>query len=125
MYSETDTVLTKSDKRFLVALLASEEASVAELKSEFDAWSVKTEEIQEILVGLVKDGTIGVTNLINEKFNDFTQDESLALADNWSEFVTLPYQLFLTDLGYKHWDEDDWGITSRRAKFLIFSNKGN
>ena len=119
------TELSSNDIHFLVALLASEEAPVTELKSEFDAGGVKTETIQEALVCLVSDGTIDVTNLVCGEFKDFSLEEALALIGNWLEFVDSSYQLFLTDPGYKRWEVDDWGITTDRAKFLIFSNKGN
>ena len=98
---------------------------MTELKSKFDAWGVKTEIIQEILVGLIKDGTVGVTDLVDEEFKDFLLEENLVLTGNWIKFVVSPYQLFLTDSGCKRWDVDDWGITTRRAKFLIFLNKEN
>ena len=119
------TELSLNDIHFLVALLASEEAPVTELKSEFDAWGVKAEIIQEVLAGLMNDGTIGISNLIEKEFKDFSLEEGLALIRNWLKFVASPYQLFLTDSGFTRWDVDDWGITSRRAKFLVFSNKGN
>ena len=119
------TELTLNDLHFLVALLASEEAPVAELKSEFDAWGVKAELIQEVLEGLMNDGTIGITNLVEKEFKDFSLEEGLVLTRNWLKFVASPYQLFLTDSGFSRWDVDDWGITIRRAKFLVFSNKGS
>ena len=119
------TELSLNDIHFLVALLASEEAPVTELKSEFDAWGVKAEIIQEVLAGLMNDGTIGITNLVEKEFKDFSLGEGLALTRNWLKFVASSYQLFLTDSGFTRWDEDDWGITTRRAKFLVFSNKGN
>jgi hypothetical protein len=119
------TELSSSDIHFLVALLASEEASASELKSLFDVWGVKPEIVKEIFVSLMKDGTIGVTNYIDEKFIDITLEQSLVLTENWLDFISSPYQIYLTDPGFKRWDIDDWGISTDRAKFLMFSNNGS
>ena len=117
--------LVSADIHFLVALLASEEAQVTELKSDFAQWQVADTQVQDVLAGLVNDGTIGVTILEKEVFNDLDTNESIALIKQWEFFVQSPYQLFLTDNGYQRWDKDDWGITTKRAQHLMFSNQGS
>jgi hypothetical protein len=117
--------LVSADIHFLVALLASEEAQVTELKSDFAQWQVADTQVQDVLAGLVNDGTIGVTILEKEVFNDLDTNESIALIKQWEFFVQSPYQLFLTDNGYQRWDTDDWGITTKRAQHLMFSNQGS
>jgi hypothetical protein len=117
--------LTSNDVHFLVALLASEEAQVSELKSDFEQWNIEKIQVQDVLVELVSDGTVGVTILEKEVFNDLDKNESLNLIKGWEHFIHSSYQLFLTDYGYKRWETDDWGITTKRAKHLMFSNQGS
>lgn len=116
--------LTSNDIHFLVALLASEESAVHELETEFAARGVEQENVQSILRGLIVDGTIGVTKLQGESFHDYKKDECLELIEDWNSFVQTKLQIFLTDEGYHRWDVDDWGITTERARYLIFSNQG-
>ncbi|MBY5991740.1 hypothetical protein [Ferrimonas balearica] len=117
--------LTSNDTHFLVALLASEEAPVLELRSDFHQWAVECGQVQEVLVGLVTDGTIGVTKPEGDEFHDFEKNASLELIRDWDSFVQSPYQLFLTDPGYRRWETDDWGISTERARYLMFSNQGS
>lgn len=116
--------LTSNDIHFLVALHASEESAVHELKTEFAARGVEQENVQSILRGLIVDGTISVTKLQGEIFHDFKKDESLKLIENWNSFIQTKLQIFLTDEGYQRWDVDDWGITTERARYLMFSDQG-
>ena len=116
--------LTPNELQFLVALLASEESAVNELKSEFDAWEVESYRVQCVLKGLISDGTIGVTKYQDEEYHDYKQSESLIMVENWELFVQSKLQLFLTDNGCQRWETDDWGITTERAKYLMFSNRG-
>ncbi|MGJ8663110.1 MAG: hypothetical protein ACSHWU_05630 [Marinicella sp.] len=117
--------LAANELQFLVALLASEESEVNELKTEFDARGVEGERVQVVLSGLISDGTIGVTKYHNEEFHDYEKSKSLSLVENWKDFVLTQLQIFLTDEGYKRWETDDWGITTKRARSLMFSNQGN
>lgn len=117
--------LTLNDTHFLVALLASEEAPVSELCSDFQHWGVASAQVQEVLVDLVTDGTAGITKPEGEEFHDFEKMASLELIRDWDSFVRSPYQLFLTDSGYRRWETDDWGISTERARYLMFSNQGS
>lgn len=117
--------LASNELQFLVALLASEESEVNELKTEFDARGVKGDRVQAVLKGLISDGTIGVTKYQSEEFHDYEKSESLSLIENWEHFVLAQLQIFLTDEGCKRWETDDWGITTKRARSLMFSNSGN
>lgn len=117
--------LASNEIQFLVALLASEESEVNELKTEFDARGVKEERVQAVLKGLISDGTIGITKYQNEEFHDYGKSESLGFVKNWDNFVLASLQIYLTDEGYKRWKTDDWGITTQRARSLMFSNPRN
>ena len=117
--------LDSNDISFLVALLASEESNVNGLKNELEPWGCNQNQVLPILTSLISDGTIGVTKSDNDEFIDFETKKSLNLLNNWQEFIHSEYQLYLTDEGYKRWDTDDWGITTKRAQYLMFSNKGS
>ncbi|MBQ4880291.1 hypothetical protein J8M21_24115 [Pseudoalteromonas luteoviolacea] len=117
--------LASNEIQFLVACLASEESNVNELKTEFDARGVKEKRVQDILKRLISDGTIGITKYHNEEFHDYSKRESLDFVENWNNFVLAPLQIYLTDEGYKRWETDNWGITAKRARSLMFSNLGN
>lgn len=114
--------LTLNEIQFLVALFASEEANVQELEAGMLRRNVQPSLAQNTLKGLIEDGTVGITRLVGEEFHDFEKDDSLTVICNWKEFGQLPLQLFLTDTGYKRWEVDDWGITTSRARQLVFSN---
>jgi len=117
--------LTLNEVHFLIALLASEEAPVQELETDLAQRHVKSDTIQNVLKSLIEDGTVGVTKLVNEAFYDYQKDESLLFICNWKLFIESPFQLFLTDAGYKRWEVDDWGITTIRAQELMFSSGGS
>lgn len=117
--------LTLNEVHFLIALLASEEAPVQELETDLAQRHVKSDTIQNVLKSLIEDGTVGVTKLVNETFYDYQKDESLLFICNWKLFIESPFQLFLTDAGYKRWEVDDWGITTIRAQELMFSSGGS
>ncbi len=117
--------LASNEIQFLVALLASEESEVHELKTELDARYVNSDIVQVVLKGLISDGTIGVTKYQSEEYHDFDRNDSLNLIKDWDHFVKSPFQIFLTDDGYKRWETDDWGITTNRARQLMYANVGN
>jgi len=117
--------LDSSDIYFLVALLASEESNVNGLKTELEPWGCNQAQVLPILTNLISDGTIGITKSENDESIDFETKESLNLLSNWQEFIHSGYQIYLTDEGYKRWNTDDWGITTKQAQYLMFSNKGN
>lgn len=66
-----------------------------------------------------------MTKSQGEAYHDYTKNESLNLIEDWDCFVLAKLQIFLTDEGYQRWETDDWGITTNRARYLIFSNRGN
>ena len=117
--------LTLNEVHFLIALLASEEAPVQELETNLAQRHVKSNTIQNVLKSLIEDGTVGVTKLVNQAFYDYQKEESLLIICNWKLFIESPFQLFLTDAGYKRWEIDDWGITTIRAQELMFSSGGS
>jgi len=108
---------------YLVALLASEEAPVIELKTQFSLSAVCDESIQRVLTELVSDGIVGVMASSIGSTKDMSLDESLCLIEKWQEFIYLSYRLFLTEAGYSRWETGDWGVSEKRAFYLAFSNK--
>ena len=51
--------------------------------------------------------------------------ESLKVVSSWSDLNSRSYVLYMTDKGFELWENDDWGITTPRARHLMFSNSGN
>ena len=119
------TQINSNDLHFLVALLASEESLVSELETDLAQRDCERQNILDVLIGLVSDGTVGITKAVAEDYHDFEQHESLALCTNWSVLVNSKYQLYLTEKGWERWEVDDWGITTERAHKLMFSNEGS
>lgn len=117
--------LASNEIQFLVALLASEESEVHELKTEFDARYVNSEIVQVVLKGLISDGAISVTKYQGEECHDFDRSDSLNLIKDWGHFIKSQFQIFLTDDGYRRWETDGWGITTNRARQLMFANVGS
>ncbi|WP_444926779.1 hypothetical protein ACJJI4_01270 [Microbulbifer sp. TRSA002] len=118
-------IITEQDAFFLVALSASEESSLIELRWEFEKWDHSSIEVTTIIESLIKDGTILLSEREGESFSDYSVNDSLAIAVTWSKSESWNIILFLTEAGDQRWKTDDWGITTKRAKHLMFSNKGS
>ncbi|MDO6420855.1 hypothetical protein [Saccharophagus degradans] len=108
---------------YLVALLASEEAPVIELKTQFSFAAVCDESIQRVLTELVSDGTVGIMASSLNGTKELSIDASLCLIENWQVFIYLSYRLFLTEAGLFRWETDDWGVSEKRASYLVFSSR--
>ena len=117
--------ITEQDAYFLVALSASEESSLIELKREFEKWDHSSIGVAAIIESLIKDGTILLSERQGENFSDYSVNDSLEMAATWSKPESWSTILFLTEAGERRWETDDWGITSKRAKHIMFSRKGS
>ena len=117
--------LSESDINFLVALHASEEAGIQELFTVLQDWKVPYDRTWLKLGEFYNDGLIIFFARIGrpESLVDFTSEET-------SEFLTrrvIPQHWYtpclgLTDKGWTRWQVDDWGVTTKRARFLTFTN---
>jgi len=116
--------ITEQDAYFLVALNASEESSVVELKWDFEKWDIGSIEVAKIIESLISDGTILVSEREGNSYKDYSVLESNAFADSWNKTESMNTIIFLTEAGESRWETDDWGITSERAKYLVFSKQG-
>ncbi len=116
--------ITNEEANFLIALHASEEASVNELFVALLGWGVSTDVVWTKLSCFYNDGLILFFNRQGnpERLDDLTQQESVEfliqrnVPDNWYTPC-----LGFTDLGWSKWEVDDWGITTKRAHFLTFT----
>jgi hypothetical protein len=115
--------ISKNDARFLIALNASEESSINDLRQDISGWDTSNISIVELIKELIDDGTVLFSNRENASFSDCTLEESLFIANEWQQYDSYELFIYLTDSGWLRWDTDDWGISSSRAKELIFSNK--
>jgi hypothetical protein len=117
--------ITEQDAYFLVALNASEESSVVELKWDFEKWDYGSIDVGKIIRSLISDGTILMSEREGDSYKDYSITESCEIAKKWSERESLNTIIFLTEAGESRWKSDDWGITSERAKYLMFSKQGS
>tara|TARA_B100000446_G_scaffold39961_1_gene35605 strand:+ start:7472 stop:7855 length:384 start_codon:yes stop_codon:yes gene_type:complete len=118
--------ISHQDIHFLIALSASEESILQEIVWEFERWECQKEDVLVILNSLVKDGTVLLCKPIaNSDFLDLTKEETLQAISTWDGLFRKDLMLFLTESGEKRWEVDDWGISTKRARHLMFSNSGN
>ena len=116
-------IINAQDVLFLVALNASEESSLVELRQDIERWDFSKVDITNILLSLIEDGTILLSKRIDVSFSDYSRDDSLKIASSWSTDCSNEIVLYLTDSGYKRWEVDDWGISTKRAHYLMFTNQ--
>ncbi len=116
--------LTKHEIQYLIALSASEEAMLIEIIWEFKKWACEQEEVLENLSGLIKDNTILIYKHEGKEVLDLSREQSLNLVSEWIGLERRDHMLYLTDEGEKRWEVDDWGITTKRVRHLMFSNSG-
>lgn len=116
--------LSEQDVYFLVALSAAEESSLIELKWEFEKWDVAPEVVLHVIESLIKRGVILLSERSDVGFSDYSESESIEISKVWKDSKSWETILFLTEQGEKCWEVDDWGITTARAKHLMFSTKG-
>jgi hypothetical protein len=117
--------ISENDARYLLAAYASEESPLIELVWEFEKWDCNTDTVLKLLRQLIEDEVVGVTKPIGDEFYDLKLGESLKVVRSWSDLNSREFILYMTDKGFELWDNDDWGITTSRAKHLMFSNSGN
>ena len=116
--------ITEQDAYFLVALNASEEASIVELKWDFAKWDHASIDVAQVIEALIADGTILFTERDGDIYRDYSVSESYEIAKSWKVNESMNTVLFLTEAGESRWKTDDWGISSERAKHLMFYNQG-
>lgn len=115
--------IDKNDIYFLVALNGSEESSIVELQEDLSRWTYTESDVVEVISSLIQDGVLLFSEYSEDSFQDHIAEESLRLAREWKSVKSNSLILFLTDTGWSRWDEDDWGITTERARYLMFSNQ--
>jgi len=117
--------ISENDTRYLLAAYASEESPLIELIWEFEKWDCEKDTILQLLGNLLEDAIVGVTKLNSDKFVDLDSDDSLKFVRTWEDLNDRNHILYMTEKGFKLWDNDDWGITTDRARHLMLSNSGN
>ncbi len=112
--------MNTNDIRYLIVLLASEEAFVNELAAEAAKRYISESIIQDLLKQLLSEECIGIANLVDEDLVDFDKQKCIEMVGSWAAFIASSYQMFLTDSGFKRFDNDSWGITKERARKILF-----
>lgn len=115
--------ISKQDISYLIAVNASEQSRLNEIVIEFEKWECKQEDCLKILQDLICDGTIELTRPVGDSFEDLGKEKSLSKVKTWNMLKTCEFIMFLTEKGEKRWESDDWGITEKRARHLLFSPK--
>jgi len=117
--------ISQQDIQFLVALMASEESILNEIVWEFEKWDCQKEDVLSIFKDLVQNGTILLYEPVGGDCSDLTKEEALEAIGTWNDLSRKDLFLFLTDSGEKRWEMDDWGISTERARHLMFSSSGS
>jgi hypothetical protein len=115
--------VAESEVRFLLALNASEESALAELKADLLRWNCTGIDVTALLLALIHDGTVLLMERQLDSITHYAAQESVALAAGWATSASRSTCLFLTESGWKRWRTDDWGITTERAQYLMFSQQ--
>ena len=113
--------ITENDALFLIAANASEESEVWELLDDLRRWDCSKINLSVLVAGLIEEGTVGFYSRSTDGFNDISESAAIEISRDL-ERNPRPV-LFLTEEGWKRWDTDDWGITTKRARHLMFSNQ--
>lgn len=116
-------IIIEQEAYFLVALNASEESSLLELRRDFERWDISSIDVTTVLKSLVNDGIILLSEREGNNFNDYSAKESLKIVEAWNTSESWNTILYLTEAGCWRWEVEDWGITTKRAEHLVFSNK--
>jgi hypothetical protein len=117
--------LTLNDVRFLLALNASEESFMVWARRDILEWDLGEIDLSSTLQDMIRAGWILLTERREEGFADYTLQESLDAVAAWEDITSLDVILYFTDAGYENWQVDDFGITTKRAHFLMFSSPGS
>ena len=117
-----DKTLTKNELSFLVTLNASEEASITELLSELEDWTTQPHQLKEVLREFVVAKEIGLSRRTSSGCENLTAVETDELLATFTTVDDPDYFLFLTAAGFSRWEIEDWGITTKRSRFLMFAS---
>lgn len=116
--------LSKQDIQFLLALNASEVSKFNELALELQSWESSPREVLLAVRELINDDTLLFTRCNGSDYSDMTKEQSESLADDWENLTHPDIAVFLTKSGEFRWQANDWGISTERAKHLMFGNGG-
>ena len=117
--------ISEQDISYLIALTASEESKLIEIQWEFEKWDCDKVFVLTLLKKLIVDGTILLSKTVSDKLNDLDKEQSLVVCATWESLQRNDLILFFTKSGNERWETDDWGITTKRAKHLMFSNQNS
>ena len=116
--------ISEQEIYFLTSLNASEEGSLIELRCELAKWDIGTIDVSKIIESLIEQDIILIRERTIEGFSDYSKSESVEISKTWDSCESHETMMFLTEQGENRWETDDWGITTKRVKHLMFSNPG-
>ena len=119
--------LLNNELEYLVSVWASEECGFGELVQESIDRGIALDRVELVLTNFLNLDEIGVASL--QKHCDeqaFSKEHALEIISNlnvnhqWFDPI-----VFLTEKGWKRYENDTWGITVERAREILFAADSN
>ena len=117
----SENTLTKEELSFLLALNASEQASIRDLHAELEDWDFQPHHLEESLRDFVAAKEISLSRQTSSDFRALTTEEADELLDTFTAADDPDYFLSLTEAGVSKWELEDWDITPRRVQSIMFA----
>ena len=115
--------LLDNELEYLVSVWASEESGFGELIQESNDRGIALDRVEVVLIDFLNLGEIGVGSFQKPSGEqEFSKEHALEIISNLNAtYEWFDPILFLTEKGWKHYDNDTWGITVKRAREILFS----
>ncbi len=117
----SENTLTKKELSFLLALNASERASIRDLLAELEDWDFQPHQLEESLRDFVAAKEISLSRQTSSDFRALTTEETNELLDTFATVDDSDYFRSLTEAGFSKWELEDWDITPRRVRSIMFA----
>jgi hypothetical protein len=118
--------LSAGDLQFLLATYASEESPLSEFVSCLSVWEYPKEDAVSSLLDFLRLDELGIAKLVGRETLDLDANSAAAeIRALYEQTDFVSPVAFLTDKGWKRYEVEDWGISTKRAKFLLFSDHAN
>ena len=115
--------ITPNEIEFLLVTAASEDSLLVEIHWGFEKWDCEQSDVLIVLSNLIRRGYVLVSKPDGNEFSDLASEPSLEFAKAWKNLDTKEFIIFLTEDGEQYWNKEDFGITTKRARYLMFSNQ--
>lgn len=118
--------LSSGDLQFLLAAYASEESPLSDIVSCLSVWDYEKEDAITTMLDFLRLEELGVAKIEASEILDLEHENALAeIKALYEQTNRVSPIAFLTDKGWNRYEVDDWGISTKRARFLLFSDHAN